>query len=72
MKIRSMSDLHIEFPSITTDRVPTIGEDIVVLAGDIGTGVMAIDAFTAGPVCTSSATSKYTGMVTPSSSGPER
>ena len=54
MKIRYMSDLHIEFPWITTDRVPSIGEDVVVLAGDIGTGVTgiewAIEAFRDRPV----------------------
>lgn len=54
MKIRYMSDLHIEFPWITAEWVPSIGEDVVVVAGDIGTGVRgiewAIDAFRGRPV----------------------
>lgn len=54
MKIRYMSNLHIEFPWVTTDWVPSIGEDVVVLAGDIGTGVRGIEwavhAFRGRPV----------------------
>lgn len=54
MKIRYMSDLHIEFPWVTADWVPSIGEDVVVLAGDIGVGVAgiewAVEAFRGRPV----------------------
>lgn len=54
MKIRYMSDLHIEFPWTTSDWVPPISEDVVVLAGDIGIGVAGIEwavhAFRGRPV----------------------
>lgn len=42
MKIRYMSDLHLEFPWSSPDWLPSIGEDVVVLAGDIGVGVRGI------------------------------
>lgn len=38
-----MSDLHIEFPWITSDWLPSIGEDADVLAGDTAAGVAGIE-----------------------------
>lgn len=43
MKIRYMSDLHTEFWSDRPDPIPSIGEDLVVLAGDIGIGAAGIE-----------------------------
>jgi hypothetical protein len=43
MKIRYMSDLHMEFTDYVPERVPSVGEDIVVLAGDIGIGTVGIE-----------------------------
>ena len=43
MKIRYMSDLHTEMWCDPTDLVPSIGEDLVVLAGDIGLGTAGIE-----------------------------
>ena len=40
MKIRYMSDLHLEFGLV--DEVESIGEDVVILAGDIHVGVAGI------------------------------
>lgn len=43
MKIRYASDIHIEFDRAgTPDHLPPIGEDVVVLAGDIGIGTEGI------------------------------
>lgn len=41
MKIRYLSDLHLEFGDVP-DTLPSIGEDLVVLAGDIHTGLQGI------------------------------
>lgn len=55
MKIRYASDLHIEFEhSYTPGTLPSIGEDLVVLAGDISVGTdgiqWAAQAFRGRPV----------------------
>lgn len=42
MKIRVLSDLHLEFTSYQLAELPSCGEDLVVLAGDIGEGVSGI------------------------------
>ena len=42
MKIRYLSDLHLEFTGYLPNTLPSIGEDVVVLAGDIGLGVQGI------------------------------
>lgn len=42
MKIRVLSDLHLEFTKYEPDELPPCGEDLVVLAGDIGTGTRGI------------------------------
>lgn len=42
MKIRYMSDLHFEFHDTPPDAVEPIGEDVVVLAGDVHNGVRGI------------------------------
>ena len=36
MKIRYLSDLHMEFTQYQPDEIPSVGEDLVVLAGDVG------------------------------------
>lgn len=43
MKIRPLSDLHLEFTGYEIDYLPPVGEDLVVLAGDIGLGCGGID-----------------------------
>ncbi len=43
MKIRYLSDLHVEFTGYMPSWIPPIGEDMVVLAGDIGVGVKGIE-----------------------------
>lgn len=42
MKIRYLSDLHFEFHDTPPDAVEPIGEDVVVLAGDVHNGVRGI------------------------------
>lgn len=42
MRIRYLSDLHLEFTGYLPNTLPSIGEDVVVLAGDIGLGVNGI------------------------------
>jgi len=42
MKIRYFGDLHLEFTDYQPDRLPSIGEDLVVLAGDIAVGTRGI------------------------------
>ena len=42
IKIRYLSDLHMEFTRYLPNLVASAGEDIVVLAGDIGTGTAGI------------------------------
>lgn len=42
MKIRVLSDLHLEFTGYLPNELPLVGEDLVVLAGDIGAGVEGI------------------------------
>ena len=41
-KILYLSDLHLEFTGYKPDHLPSQGEDLVVLAGDIGVGVKGI------------------------------
>ena len=43
VKVRYMSDLHREFVQYKPHFVESIGEDLVVLAGDIGTGLGGIE-----------------------------
>lgn len=43
MKIRCLSDLHLEFTGYEIDYLTPAGEDLVVLAGDIGIGVAGLD-----------------------------
>lgn len=54
MRIRYMSDLHLEFTDYLPPSIPSIGEDVVVLAGDIGVGLegvrWACAAFSGRPV----------------------
>lgn len=42
MKIRVLSDLHLEFTDYVPADLPSCGEDLVVLAGDIGVGTDGI------------------------------
>jgi len=42
MKIRVLSDLHLEFTRYQPAELPSCGEDLVALAGDIGEGVKGI------------------------------
>lgn len=42
MKIRVLSDLHLEFTDYLPAELPSCGEDLVVLAGDIGLGLRGI------------------------------
>jgi hypothetical protein len=53
VKIRYLSDVHIEFADAPAF-LPSIGEDLVVLAGDVGPGLQGInwaaDAFRGRPV----------------------
>ena len=41
-KIRYLSDLHLEYSGYQPDHLPSLGEDLVVLAGDIGSGIEGI------------------------------
>ncbi len=54
MKIRVLSDLHMEFTGYQPAYLESVGEDLVVLAGDIGMGVDGIEwaqtAFAGRPV----------------------
>lgn len=43
MKIHFLSDLHLEFGKMRKHYQPPEGTDVVVLAGDIGVGLMGID-----------------------------
>jgi 3',5'-cyclic AMP phosphodiesterase CpdA len=43
MKIRVLSDLHLEFTKYQPETLPPVGEDLVVLAGDIGVGIRGIE-----------------------------
>jgi predicted phosphodiesterase len=43
MKIRVLSDLHLEFTKYVKGPFPSVGEDLVILAGDIGIGVKGIE-----------------------------
>ena len=43
VRIRYLSDLHMEFTSYVPSRLPSVDEDVVVLAGDIGIGMDGID-----------------------------
>lgn len=42
MKVRVLSDLHLEFTQYQPSHLPSGGEDLVVLAGDIGEGLKGI------------------------------
>jgi len=42
MRIRYLSDLHLEFTDYQPKTIPSVGEDVVVLAGDIGVGAEGI------------------------------
>jgi hypothetical protein len=42
MRIRYLSDLHLEFRGELPDALPSIGEDLVVLAGDIDIGAYGV------------------------------
>lgn len=42
MNIRYLSDLHLEFTDYRPERLPGIGEDLVVLCGDIAVGTRGI------------------------------
>ncbi|MHA7833236.1 MAG: metallophosphoesterase [Algiphilus sp.] len=54
IRIRYASDLHIEFPGHTPPTLAPIGEDLVVLAGDVSVGTAGItwaaEAFAGRPV----------------------
>jgi Icc-related predicted phosphoesterase len=43
MRIRCLSDLHLEFTGYDVPHLPAAGEDMVVLAGDIGTGLRGLE-----------------------------
>jgi predicted phosphodiesterase len=43
MKIRYFSDLHLEFTDYVPATLPSVGEDVVVLAGDIGRSTEGIE-----------------------------
>ena len=43
MKIRVLSDLHLEFTDYIPADLPSSGEDLVILAGDIGIGTKGIE-----------------------------
>lgn len=43
MRIRYMSDLHLEFTCYQPMIIPSVGEDVVILAGDIGVGMQAVE-----------------------------
>lgn len=43
MKVRVLSDLHLEFTQYQPDTLPSFGEDLVVLAGDIGEAERSIE-----------------------------
>lgn len=43
MKIRVLSDLHMEFTNYLPAHLDPVGEDLVVLAGDIGVGIDGIE-----------------------------
>jgi predicted phosphodiesterase len=42
MKIRYLSDLHLEHFGYQPEKIPSVGEDVVVLAGDIGVGAAGV------------------------------
>lgn len=42
MRIRYLSDLHMEFTDYLPSTVPSVGEDLVILAGDIGVGIQGV------------------------------
>lgn len=42
MRIRYMSDIHLEFTEYLPATIPSVGEDVVVLAGDIGVGLQGV------------------------------
>lgn len=43
MKVRVLSDLHLEFTDYLPAELPSCGEDLVVLAGDVGIGTDGIE-----------------------------
>jgi 3',5'-cyclic AMP phosphodiesterase CpdA len=43
MRIRCLSDLHLEFTGYEIDYLEPAGEDVVVLAGDIGVGLHGLE-----------------------------
>lgn len=43
VRVRFMSDLHLEFTGYQPAQLPSAGEDLVILAGDIGTGTGGIE-----------------------------
>lgn len=43
MRIRCLSDLHLEFTGYEIDYLAPAGEDVVVLAGDIGVGMRGLE-----------------------------
>jgi predicted phosphodiesterase len=43
MKIRYLSDLHLEFTKYLPARLASVGEDVVVLCGDIGVGTAGVE-----------------------------
>jgi hypothetical protein len=43
LKVRVLSDLHMEFTNYQPAHLESIGEDLVVLAGDIGVGIKGIE-----------------------------
>lgn len=54
MKLRPLSDLHLEFVDYYPRSLPSVGEDVVILSGDIGVGTAgvqwALDAIPDRPV----------------------
>lgn len=54
MRIRYLSDLHMEFTDYLPSTIPSVGEDVVILSGDIGVGVQGVHwacrAFAGRPV----------------------
>ncbi len=43
VRIRYMSDLHLEFTNYQPVTIPSVGEDLVILAGDIGVGTEGVE-----------------------------
>lgn len=43
LKVRYLSDVHLEFTGYDPPVLPSIGEDVVVLAGDMGVGTRGIE-----------------------------